>query len=451
MEPRIQYAKTADGVSIALSTLGKGMPLVQTPVGMCGVLQVEWQIPSIRAWDERMAQKRMLVKYDSRGIGLSTRGIGDCSLDALVRDLQAVVDFLELPRFALMGAVNYGPVAIAYAARHPERVSHLILWATYARASDVWTPQLESVTQLVESDWVAYTEAICHWFAGWSTAETTRQLAEMMRKSVTPEEHLTVYPSVARADVAALLPEVRAPTLVLHRRQIPLLSVEAASYMASHIAGAQLVLLEGASGGYALEDSEPVFKAVDEFLGEAEQTPTRAEPAAAGGLCTVLFTDVEGSTALTERLGDAKARAVLRNHERIVREALRAHGGAEVKAMGDGFMASFSSATRALECAVAMQRAFAAHDDEHPETPIRVRIGLNAGEPIAEDEDLFGTAVNVAARIAAQAQGGEILVANVVKELAAGKGFLFADRGEVALRGFEGPVRLYEVRWREEG
>jgi len=122
-----------------------------------------------------------------------------------------------------------------------------------------------------------------------------------------------------------------------------------------------------------------------------------------------------------------------------------------VKAMGDGFMASFSSATRALECAVAMQRAFAAHDDEHPETPIRIRIGLNAGEPIAEDEDLFGTAVILAARIAAQAKGKEILVANVVKELAAGKGFLFADRGEVALRGFEGPVRLYEVRWGEEG
>jgi class 3 adenylate cyclase len=138
---------------------------------------------------------------------------------------------------------------------------------------------------------------------------------------------------------------------------------------------------------------------------------------------------------------------VLRNHERIVREALRAHGGAEVKAMGDGFMASFSSATRALECAIALQRAFAAHDDEHPETPIRVRIGLNAGEPIAEDEDLFGTAVILAARIAAQAKGGEILVANVVRELAAGKGFLFADRGEVALHGFEDPVRLYEVQW----
>jgi class 3 adenylate cyclase len=141
---------------------------------------------------------------------------------------------------------------------------------------------------------------------------------------------------------------------------------------------------------------------------------------------------------------------VLREHERITREALKAHGGTEVKTMGDGFMASFSSATRALECAIAMQRAFAEHN-ESVEEPTRVRIGLNAGEPIAEDEDLFGTAVILAARVAAKGEGGEILASDVVRQLVAGKGFLFSDRGETALRGFEDPVRLYEVRWREEG
>jgi class 3 adenylate cyclase len=169
---------------------------------------------------------------------------------------------------------------------------------------------------------------------------------------------------------------------------------------------------------------------------------------------------VEGSTALTQRLGDARAREVLREHERMTREALRAHGGTEVKTMGDGFMACFTSATRALECAIAMQRAFAQHNaallrqaqDAHTEpVEVRIRIGLNAGEPIAEDEDLFGTAVILAARIAAKAEGGEILASNVVRELVAGKGFLFSDRGDVVLRGFEDPVRLYEVRWREEG
>jgi len=197
-----------------------------------------------------------------------------------------------------------------------------------------------------------------------------------------------------------------------------------------------------------LGDADSVLSAIFEFLGEGEEAA--AEAPAAGAFRTVLFTDVEGSTALTQRLGDAKAREVLRAHERIVREALKAHGGAEVKAMGDGFMASFSSATRALECAIATQRAFAQHN-ESAEEPISVRIGLNAGEPIAEEEDLFGTAVIRAARIAAMAQGGEILAANVVRELAEGKGFLFADRGNVALRGFEDPIRLFEVSWREDG
>jgi class 3 adenylate cyclase len=450
MEPRIQYAKTADGVSIAFSTLGKGMPFVQTPVAVCGVLQVEWQIPPIRAWDERVAQKRMLVKYDSRGTGLSTRGIAECSLDALVRDLKAVVDFLELPRFALMGTVNYGPVAIAYAARHPERVSHLILWATYARTSDLWTPQLESVTHLVKSDWVAYTEAICHWFAGWSTAETTRQLADMMRKSVTPEEYLTVYPSVAQADVAALLPEVRSRTLVLHRRQTPLLGVEAATYLASQIAGARLVILEGASGGYALEDSEAVLEAIDEFLGEGEEAATKAP--ATEVVQTILFTDMEGSTTLTQRLGDARAQEVVRTHNTIVRDALKACGGSEIKHTGDGIMASFPSASRALDCAIAIQRAVAEYNagvGAQGPAPLHIRIGLNAGEPIAEDRDLFGTAVQLAARICAHAEPGQILAPTVVRELAAGKGFLLADLGQAVLRGFEDPVRLYEVRWRE--
>ncbi len=133
----------------------------------------------------------------------------------------------------------------------------------------------------------------------------------------------------------------------------------------------------------------------------------------------------------------------------MVREALKAHGGSELKTMGDGFMASFSSATRALECAIAMQRAFAQHN-ESAEEPIRVRVGLNAGEPIAEDEDLYGTAVNLAARIAGKAKGGEILASDVVRGLVAGKEFLFADRGKRKLRGFEEPVRLFEVRWEEQ-
>jgi class 3 adenylate cyclase len=168
----------------------------------------------------------------------------------------------------------------------------------------------------------------------------------------------------------------------------------------------------------------------------------------AGGLVTILFTDMEDSTSLTQRLGDARAQEVLRIHNGIVREAIEAHGGAVIKHTGDGIMASLTSTSRALDCAIAIQRAFARHNESSPSTPIRVRIGLNTGEPVAEDQDLFGTVVQVAARICAHAEPGQILASMVVRELAAGKRFMFVDRGAVALRGFEEIAQLYEVKWR---
>ena len=166
-------------------------------------------------------------------------------------------------------------------------------------------------------------------------------------------------------------------------------------------------------------------------------------------MVTLLLTDMEGSTDLTQRLGDAKAQDVLRTHNTIVRNALGAHGGSEIKHTGDGIMASFASASSSLEAAIVIQKAFADHNQDSAHTTIRVRIGLNAGEPVAEDDDLFGTAVQLAARVCAQAEPGEILASNVVQELAAGKDFAFAAKGEATLKGFEKPVRLHEVRWED--
>jgi class 3 adenylate cyclase len=233
---------------------------------------------------------------------------------------------------------------------------------------------------------------------------------------------------------------------VLHRRQVRLFDVDVARHLASHIPGARLLLQQGDILNPAQGDVEAVASAIDEFLGQEEKATSAAAPA---GLVTILFTDMEGSTTLTQRLGDAKAQEVLRAHNSIVRDALKACGGSEIKHTGDGIMASFPSASGALECAIAVQRAVAAQAQEHLEMPLRVRIGLNAGEPVAEEQDLFGTAVQLAARICARAEPGQILVPTVVRELAAGKGFLLADLGEIALRGFEDPVRLYEVRWQE--
>jgi class 3 adenylate cyclase len=448
MEPRIQYAKTKDGVSIAFYTLGEGMPLVCMPRMPWSHIQLEWQVPRMRRFIEQLAEERMLIRYDCRGTGLSDRDALEFSLDSQVLDLEAVVDRLKLVRFALFAPVYSGPVAISYAERHPERASHILLWCSAVRGADFTAPsQLRALSRLADADWELFTESATHYVYGYSDAERAHEAAVFLRECVSPEAYRAFRAATAEVDVAALLSQVRAPTLVLHRRQATYPEVGCARELASRIPDARLLLLEGTSQQPQEGDTEAVLAAIDEFLGEGEEA-AGAEPPDAGAFRTVLFTDVEGSTALTDRLGDARARKLLREHESMIREALKTHGGSEVKTLGDGFMTSFSSATKALECAIAMQRAFAERN-ESAEEPIKIRIGLNAGEPIAEEEDLFGTAVILAARIAAKAEGGEILASEAVRQIVAGKKFPFSDLGETALRGFEDRVHIYQVSWRE--
>jgi len=442
MEPRIQYAKTADGVSIAFWTLGEGTPFVQMTNPPFSHIQLEWQISGFRRWYERLAEKRKLVRFDGRGTGLSDRNVADYSLDAHMLDLQAVVERLGVQTFVMFAPFHAAPIAIAYAIRHPEAVSQLLLWCPFARSRG----RTQAFEALLNRDWELFTEAVAHAVSAWSTAEEGNRHAAYLRECVTAETGRAIYSALPEFDVAAVLSQVRTPTLILQRRQIPLdPGVEVAKGLASGIPDARLALLEGASIFPGVGDMEAVLSAIDEFLGESEKT-AEALATAPSGLVTILFTDIEGSTRLTQRLGDAKAQEVLRTHNAIVRDALKACGGSEVKHTGDGIMASFPSASQALQCAVAIQHAVAAQAD----IPFRVRVGLNAGEPVAEEQDLFGTAVQLARRVCDHADPGQILVSDVVRQLAMGKGFLFSDHGDVELRGFEDPVRLYEVRWQEE-
>jgi class 3 adenylate cyclase len=161
-----------------------------------------------------------------------------------------------------------------------------------------------------------------------------------------------------------------------------------------------------------------------------------------------LFSDVEDSSPLFERLGDLRAQDIVRAHNEIIREQINLHKGFEVKSLGDGFMIAFSSARRALLCAIGIQRAFAAYCDEHTDQPIRVRIGLHVGETISESADFFGKAVILAARIAARARGGEILVSSTMRDLTETAGDLrFTEAGDTQLKGFPGTHRLYRVIW----
>jgi class 3 adenylate cyclase len=228
------------------------------------------------------------------------------------------------------------------------------------------------------------------------------------------------------------------------------LDVSLSRDLASKIPGGRLAMLEGVSPYPAAGEIEPAVRAIQEFLGARRQDAPPAPSRSA--FRTVFFTDLVGHSEMMRRLGDEGGRAVLREHEKITREVLRLHEGTEVKSLGDGFLASFGSVAQAVTCAVALQRRFQEWNRGQEVSgfnALHVRIGLHAGEPIEDDDDLFGTTVILASRIAATAGGGEILVGGVVRDLCAGKGFSFLDRGLVVPKGFEEPLNLYEVAWRE--
>jgi class 3 adenylate cyclase len=438
-EPRIQYAKTKDGVTIACTQSGEGKPLVM--MSAPGV-----SIGEPQDWRVSVTKKRKLVRYDGRGTGLSDRDVSDFSLDSLLLDLQAGADRLGLETFTLMGAFHSGPAAIAYTARHPERVSHLILWCTWARTSDFYAvARVGALGTLRDQDWETYTEVMAQNMLGLTDSRLVPELAALLRKTTTQETVRAFVDAARQFDATSLLSQVRSPTLLLIRRGLASPPPELTSSLAARIPDARLVVLEGDSLFPGLGDTASVHQAIDEFLGDSQDGVSGAKQPAGEDIHTLLFTDMEGSTSLTERLGDAKAQELRRAHDTIVRDALKGCGGSETKHTGDGIMASFPSASRAIECAVAIQRGIGERGDD----TLRVRIGLNAGEPVAEEADLFGTAVNLARRICDEAEPGQILVSDVVHQLAAGKGFTFADNGEATLKGFEKPVRLHEVKWRD--
>jgi pimeloyl-ACP methyl ester carboxylesterase/DNA-binding CsgD family transcriptional regulator len=273
MEPRIRYAPTADGVSIAFWTLGEGAPLVYMAGGPWGHVEL-WDISECRRWYERLAQKRMLVRYDIRGTGWSERDVSDHSLDALVADAEAVVDRLGLDRFAMFGAFDAGPVAIAYAARHPERVSRLILWCSWARTSDMRSPRIRAWLGLLDQDWELMTDTCAHLALGWPAGEVGRHAAQRLRESVTPEAARAALEAMGQFDVTDLLPRLRVPTLVLHRNGIPWLPVDIARALASRIPDARLTVMEGESTAPYLGDAEATARAVDAFLGDGEEGQT---------------------------------------------------------------------------------------------------------------------------------------------------------------------------------
>ncbi len=443
MEPQIRFCTSADGTRIAYIAAGEGTPLVFIS-GWLGSMELSSKFPAFTVIGETLGRGRLLIAFDRRGQGASQREVGDLSLEAHVADLSAVVDHLQLERFDLFGLADGSAISMAYAAEHPARVSRLVLASAYSAGEDIGASEAtRSFADLIRNNWGVARRALANLVLPSSPPETQGLYSDLLRETVSAETAAKYMEFSTSFDASRFPPQVQAPTLVLHLRRDKVVPFRAGRAVAALIPNARFVALEGDVGYEGLPDI------ARQFLDEGRSPAAAVEPSTAGGLVTILFTDIEGSTTLTQRLGDAKAQDLLRTHNSIVREALKATGGSETKHTGDGIMASFPSASKALEAAVAIQRAFADHNSDDREPPIRVRIGLNAGEPVAEDDDIFGTAVQLAARVCAEAEPEQILASNVVQELAAGKGFDFVDQGEASLKGFDKPARLHEVQWHD--
>jgi pimeloyl-ACP methyl ester carboxylesterase len=265
--PRIQYVTTSDGVRIAYAVNGRGPAILSMPPLPFRHVELEWTLAGDRRWLTRLASHHTVIQYDPRGLGLSERRVTSYTSDGLERDIDAVIARAAPDGVALFAAVTSGSLAIAYAARHPERVSHLVLWCASARSTDVVGPQLEALLALVERDWELFTETMGHVVRGWSAGDDARQFAAVLRACATPEAVHGLLAAARAGDVRPLLSEVRVPTLIAHRRDLTWITVERAVELASQIPDARLVILDGDSMAPWAGDMEAVARTIEEFLG----------------------------------------------------------------------------------------------------------------------------------------------------------------------------------------
>jgi class 3 adenylate cyclase len=432
--PTIRYAKTGDGVNIAYYAIGsEGEAGVYMPPVLFRHIQRQWEVmPQDRQIAElAVARGRRLVQFDPRGMGSSSR-VEAFDLDGFVADLEAVADTLKLEEFSLT-AVSYStPIAIAYAARHPERVSQLALVYPFANGHKALdTPIGNALRAIRGQDWEIYTRSAMQIIDGWEQTDFTRQMSTILREAIRPEDLLKIMDAVESFDVEDLLGQVRAQTLVVTSPASQLIAIEHSRAVAAGIPGAE----------FAAAPPGQELLIIGRFIGLLDEALPAEEPQASG-TAIILFADIADSTALTERLGDVAFREKARELDEALRRAITSNGGTAIegKLLGDGVLATFGAAREAIACAAAMHAA-----GSHAELPLHV--GIHAGDVIREDNNVYGGAVNIAARISSEAAAGETLVSATVRELArTSAGVSFDDRGERELKGVGEPVRVFAVR-----
>ena len=360
----------------------------------------------------------------------------DFTLGGLVAELEAVISESVRGQFVLVAQSATAPAAITYAASHPDQVIALVLHRSWLRGTDyVGTEAFETYRRSLEGDWRVGSEAYAALAQGFS-GEERREGAARARELVEQATYLEYLDALAGHDSSSVAADVTVPTYVVGLTHDILAPASMSRDVARAIPGAHLELID---------DLDAANRRAAEIVGSIVGS-THAQPRSARGFSTILFTDVVSSTPLLTQLHDERMRAVMRDHDAVCEAAITEHGGRVVKTIGDAFMAEFSVPSAAIDAAIAIQRGIREQFTDS-DLPVRLRIGINAGEPIVEDDDLHGASVVIAKRLESEAETDGILVSDVVRQAVAGKDFEFEDRGEVELKGFDQPVRAWAVSW----
>jgi class 3 adenylate cyclase len=440
--PETRYAKSGD-VNIAYQVVGDGpFDLIHVPAFVSN-LELQWEDPAERRYFERLASFCRLIMFDKRGTGLSDR-VAVATLEERMDDLRAVMDDAGSQRAAVFGSSESGALSVLFTATYPERVSALVLYGAYARMA--WAPDYPDgipeeiwagLMQHIEENWGRGQEGGIPLYVltpdraddpAWRKAH-----GRWERLSASPGAAVALQQMIRQVDVRHLLPAIRVPTLVVHRTA-DVAHAAGSRYLGAHIPGAKVVELPGSDYFPYLGDQDAILDEIEEFL-----TGVRPVPAPDRALATVLFTDIVSSTERAATLGDDAWTRTLDRHDALVAREVERHRGREINTTGDGMLATFDGPARAVRCAQAICGAVRS-------LGIEVRAGLHTGEIELRGADIGGIAVHIGQRVSAIAGPGEVLVSSTVKDLVAGSGITFADRGSHVLKGVPDEWRVFAVK-----
>ena len=436
--PETRYTKSGD-LNIAYQVVGDGpLDLIYVP-GWISNVELNWEEPAHAHVLDRLAGFSRLILFDKRGTGMSDPVPLDKlpTLEERMDDVRAVLDAVGSEQAAVFGFSEGGLMSALFAATYPARVTALALYGVFAKriwSPDYpWAPKPEDRQREIEELERNWSERMdLEQLAPSEDDAFKDRLATYFRRSASPGAAVTLMRMNTQLDVRDVLPTIQAPTLVMHRTHDRDVKVEEGRWVASQIRGAKYVELPGDTHTLWAGNTDQVVDEVEEFL-----TGTRRGPEPDRVLATVLFTDIVGSTEQATKLGDRRWRELLDRHHSLVRDQLARYRGREVDTAGDGFLATFDGPARAIRCASAIQGGM-------PSIGLHVRAGVHTGECELFADKVAGVAVHTGARVLGQAGAGEVLVSQTVKDLVAGSGISFDDRGEHELKGV-GAWRLYSV------